>query len=416
MALPKVLKYPNFKKLYLAGLTSELGSFITETALMLVVFELSSNNKSYLGAARAVFLFFLTLGNILGGALGEKFNRRNLLLFTNYGRIPLVASLFFIKDVYWIIAVDGLIALFTGIYNPTRQTLVNDIVPQKDIPKANALFGSTFAILHMLGPFLGATLYSTFKGIHEVLSFDLFTYFIGIYLIGTIHYTPPKKEESGKSIIRESYEGFTYISKNRDLVAVVSNAIVAGFCIGFLIPLMLPYFLDVLKLDEQAYGITFSFFGLGGVIGGWVSQKFHEKYLPGKMIVWSLCTEPILMLLWLYIPGFYSSLIIFLLWGIAVFVRITSQLNYVSIKVDSKYLSRVFALLDLSFVFPNIASGIIISIIGDKIDTVTILKTIAIIFAVCVFPRLLFKDMKSLYNSNSEAAQRDTSIQDKIEG
>jgi len=416
VALPKVLRYPNFKRLYLAGLTSELGSFITETALMLTVFELSGNNKSYLGAARAVFLFFLTLGNIFGGALGEKFNRRNLLLITNYGRIPLVASLFFIKDVYWIIAVDGLIALFTGIYNPTRQTLVNDLVPQKDIPKANALFGSTFAVLHMLGPFLGASLYSTFKGIHEVLSFDLLTYFVGIYLIGSIKYTPPKNEVSGKSILTESYEGFLYISKNKDLLAIVTNAIVAGFCIGFLIPLMLPYFLDVLHLDEQAYGITFSFFGLGGVIGGWLSQKFHEKHHPGKMIIWSLCTEPILMLLWLYIPGFYSALIIFLLWGIAVFVRITSQLNYISLKVDSRYLSRVFALLDLSFVFPNIASGIIISIIGDRIDTVTMLKTVAIIFATAVFPRLFFKDMKFLYNSNNESAQRDISIQDKLEG
>ena len=61
------------------------------------------------------------------------------------------------------------------------------MVPQDDIPKANAMFGSTFAILHMLGPFLGATLYAAFKGIHEIILFDLFTYIIGIYLITKIN-------------------------------------------------------------------------------------------------------------------------------------------------------------------------------------------------------------------------------------
>ena len=192
--LPKVLKYENFRRLYIAGLTSELGSFVTETALMLLVFELSNSNKSYLGAARAVFLFFLTIGNLVGGVIGEKYNRRNVLLFTNYIRIPIILTIVFVDSPEVVILCDGLIALFTGIYNPTRQAMVNDIVPQEDMHKANALFGSAFAVLHMIGPFLGATMFTMFGGIKEVMALDFITYVIGIFFIMLISYKPPKNE------------------------------------------------------------------------------------------------------------------------------------------------------------------------------------------------------------------------------
>ena len=77
---PKLLKNQNFKKLYYAGLSSELGSFVTDTAITLLVFALSSGDKSVLGISRAVFLFCITLGSLLGGPLGVRFNKKNLNL------------------------------------------------------------------------------------------------------------------------------------------------------------------------------------------------------------------------------------------------------------------------------------------------------------------------------------------------
>ena len=58
-----ILKLKSFRSLYIAGLTSELGSFITDTAVMLFVFALSAHDKSTLGITRAVFLFCITVSN-----------------------------------------------------------------------------------------------------------------------------------------------------------------------------------------------------------------------------------------------------------------------------------------------------------------------------------------------------------------
>ena len=168
-------------------------------------------------------------------------------------------------------------------------------------------------------------------------------------------------------------------------------------------------------MDEKAYGIAFSFFGLGGVIGGFLSEKVTKKYSLGKVITVTLYSEPIFMLIWLLIPGFYNTIIVFLFWGAAVVLRMTAQLNFVSEKVETKYLTRVFSLIDLAFVFPNIASGIIVSLIGERASTYQILLTVSIVFIVLIAPRIFFKDMQLLYNASNDKVNRDTSVQDQLE-
>lgn len=412
--LPKVLKYPNFRKLYIAGLTSELGSFVSETALMLLVFELSNHNKGYLGAARAVFLFFLTIGNLVGGVIGEKYNRKNVLLFTNYIRIPIIFAIIFAKTPEVVILCDGLIALFTGMYNPTRQAMVNDIVPQQDMNRANALFGSAFAVLHMIGPFVGATMFTAFGGIKEVVALDFVTYIIGIGFIMSLSYRPPKNPEASEGIFSEIKNGLKYAHGQKELFAILSNVVIEGLVLGFLFPLILPYLTEVLGVTKQDYGVALAIFGLGGLFGGWASSTILKDKSVGKIIITALYVEPILMMTWLLSQSYTATLIIFFIWGFTVFVRITNQLNYVSLKVESKYLARIFALMDLGFVVPNIAGGIILTFIGNNYKTDQILYIVGACFCLLIFPRMLFSDMKALYNINNKTVERDTSIQDSL--
>ena len=77
-------------------------------------------------------------------------------------------------------------------------------------------------------------------------------------------------------------------------------------------------------------------------------------------------------------------------------------------------MTRVFSLLDLTFVAPNIISGIIVSIIGKYFSTLEILEAVAYLFAIMIFPRLLFKDMRQLLSMDNTRVERDNSLHDKI--
>lgn len=393
-----LVRNPEFFKLYLAGLTSELGSFITDTAIMLFIFAVSNQNKSYLGISRAIFLFCFTLGSLVGGPLGLKFNKRNLLIFSEVMRIPVIISLLFIHNILYVMVANGLIGMFTGIYNPSRQTLINEIVPEIEIKEANSLFGTTMAVLHLGGPLIGATLYSYFHGIREVLTIDLLTYFLGILLLIRIRflYVHSHAEKKESSLIKDFIEGYRYIRSREDLTMMLIFTLMVGFCIGVLVPLLFPFIVEVLHKGEQEYGINISLFGLGGIVGGWLSGILNRKFRAAHLFLSGIIAEAVLMPLWIRTTDFWTNCFVIFVWGLMVFIRIPSQLNYISANVPKEYMTRVYSFLDLVFVVPNISAGIIVALIGNKLSTFEILNFTSIFFIILVGAGLKTKGTKSL--------------------
>lgn len=407
----EVLKLPNFRKLYFAGASSELGSFVTETVLMLFVFKITDQNKAYLGILRATFLIFLTLGGILGGPIGNFFNRKKVLIVCEIARIPLLLVLLFYQNIYVVIACDAVIAFFTGIFRPARQALLNEIVPQDSIKKANGLFGSTNAILHLTGPLIGATLFSQFSGISEVLVLDLATYFLGVYLLGRIAYQPlGDVREEKNDFFKEISEGFSYLKKRSDLFAINLNGFCAGLAIGILIPLLVPFTLEILHKTEKDYGILMTFFGIGGIVGSWHAEKASQWLPHGKIPLLSILFETLVFIIFIYNRNFTISCGILLFWGYLVFIRITTQMNFISDSVETRFLTRVYSFLEMSFIVPNISGGILIAILGNEFDTFELLKIASIVFFLLIVIRLPFRHMRNLWNATPERISREVQI------
>lgn len=406
-----ILHDSNFQKLFFAGLTSEFGSFLTETALMLYVYDLSGKTKAYLGITRAVFLFSLTCGNLIGGVFGDRLNRKNVLITSLVVRAPLVLTLVLSTNIFVLIFVLGLVAFFTGFYTPSRHAIVNDIVPQVKITQANAQFSTAFAIIHMIGPFLGAFVYGFSRSIHHIVVFDFFTYLIGIAAIMRIDYKMPSNLfEKSKSFSRELLEGLAYIKKRVDLSSLMINNSILGLCIGVLLPLLLPFVEEVLHKDKTIYGICWTLFGLGGIIGGQLSPYIRTFFRSGKIIVVSILLEPCIMLTWIHLENIYLNLFVFFLWGINVFIRIPSELNFIAETVETKFLTRVHSVLDLTFVIPSIVAGMIVALIGDRLSTYEILLGTSLVFIILTLPSFLFlKGMKALYDSNLKIVSRENS-------
>ncbi len=176
----------------------------------------------------------------------------------------------------------------------------------------------------------------------------------------------------------------------------------------------LPYTLEVLGASEKQYGVLLSLFGLGGLFGGYICNWLSRYYRNGQIIVAMGCMEPIIMALWLWGHSYILSLILFFIWGINVFVRITAQLNHISETVETEYLTRMYGLLDMVFLVPTISGGLVISIIGNEFSTLEFLWTTSIVFLLLTIPRLFFKEMKSLYKGRFTQVKRNEDQFDTI--
>ncbi len=406
-----LMGYKNYRKLYIAGAVSELGSFVTDTALLLFVYQLTSS-KADLGILRAAFLVFLTLGGILGGPLGEKINRKKILIFCEIARIPFVLLLLIFPSFYSILICQSAIAFFTGIFRPSRQALVNEVVPFKDIKAANSLQGSTIALIHLISPVLGATLFTFLNGVEFILFLDLLSYLLGLFLLMKINYEFKSTEKvSHRALIQDLKSGLSYINNRLDIKAIFSNSFIAGLAIGILFPLILPFTIEFLKQTKFEYGILMGSFGLGGFIGGIFSQKLSRYFTQGKLAASTALTEPLIFILWINIFNYPLSALILFFWGVLVFVRITSQLNYISESVPTEQLTKLYSFNEMAFLVPNIFGGILIGIYGEVFNTYDLLLYAGILFIVTTLFRLLFKGIYSLYKGQSTLTDRETILE-----
>jgi len=394
--MPEIFKNKNFLYLYIAGFTSELGSFALNNALLLYIYQLTDQNPAFIGISQAIFISFFMLGSLLGGAIAEKRDKKQVLLFCEFIRLPIVCLFFFTQNVYLLFLLKGFIAFFTGVFNPSRMAFINYLVPKENINKANSIFGTTIALLHIFGPIIGTQMYASTKAINSALVFDLISYLIGIFFLWQIQFKNTLEFDQGKSVLHELKEGFKYIFANKDFTSILLFATSIGICIGVLITMFLPFTTAVLGQKSSFYGNIISSFGVGGLFGGLLCHLISKKLSLGKIIIFTVFLEVIMMFIWINTHHPYMSLFLLFIWGTLVFVRITAQLNYVSAFVTPQYLTRVHSLLDMSFNVPQILAGALIGVIGGTIAVSTILEWNAIIFCLLISAISLLGGTKTL--------------------
>lgn len=406
-----LFNYKNYRKLYIAGAISELGSFVTDTALLLFIYQLTSS-KADLGILRAAFLVALTLGGILGGPLGEKINRKKILILCEIARIPFVLLLLISPNFTTILIAQSAIAFFTGIFRPSRQALVNEVVPFKDIKVANSLQGSTIALIHLISPVVGATLFTFLGGVEVILALDLISYIVGLILLIGINYNFKSTEKiNHKALIQDLKLGLKYINERADIKAIFNNSFITGLAIGILFPLILPFTIEHLHQTKFEYGILMGSFGLGGFIGGMFSQRLGQYFTQGKIAATSALIEPLIFITWINIFNYPMSIFILFIWGLIVFVRITSQLNYISESVPTEQLTKLYSFNEMAFLIPNIFGGILIGIYGESFNTYDMLLYAGILFILTTVSRFFFKGIYSLYRGESTLKDRETILE-----
>ena len=117
--------------------------------------------------------------------------------------------------------------------------------------------------------------------------------------------------------------------------------------------------------------------------------------------------ESIMMLIWSLIEIKYLSFTLILFWGLLVFTRVPSQLNYLSYSVKTEYMSRIHSLMDMSFVIPNIAVAVFVSIIGNRVVTQNQLILFAIVFIIFTWGRIKTNQMREIWNGPKVKIKRE---------
>ena len=127
------LKEPLFAKLYVALTISLLGDAFTWIGIALLAYEFGGNDSAKILATALTLRVtaFIIFGSY-AGVLADRFNRKNILIITNFARMIIVFSLVFVRNVEQLYGLIFLLNVFNAFFTPAYKACIPQLVTQKE--------------------------------------------------------------------------------------------------------------------------------------------------------------------------------------------------------------------------------------------------------------------------------------------
>lgn len=312
------LRYPVFRRIWVAGLLTNLGLLIQGVGAAWAM-TLMTSSADMVALVQTAALLPTLLISIAAGAIADMHDRRIVALIALAISLAAAATLsllahFDLLSPYILLGFSFLIGTGMALFQPAWQASVNEQVPPESLPQAVALNGISFNIARSFGPAIGGVIVAAAGAMASFVVNALFYIpLIIVLLLWKRHVAPPRLPP--ERLTRAIVSGVRYVIHSPNLRTVLTRTLLFGV-IGSATPALMPLLArDLLHGGAQLYGIMLGAFGLGAVIGALnistVRRKFEAEFsvrtcsfiMGAAIIVTALSPWPALTGLALVIAG-----------------------------------------------------------------------------------------------------------------
>ncbi|WP_291649247.1 MFS transporter [Clostridium sp.] len=279
-----LLKDKNFSLLMFGKITSSIGSYMQSFALSLFVLS-TTGSASKFASILAVSLIPQLILAPFAGVIVDWFDRKKILIVLDLASgavVTIFAIIYFVSGemplIYIYILVITL-SLISTIDNPTLQTIIPTITKKEDLVEANALNSLIMSIGNVISPAIAAVVYGGF-GLEAVFIINSISFFISAiseYFLVIPKNIKEKGQLSLNSFIIEFKEGIGFIRKRKDIINIISLAMILNFAFGAFTIGSTYISKIILKVSDFQFGIVESIGVIGTIVStfflGWLSKK-----------------------------------------------------------------------------------------------------------------------------------------------
>ena len=379
MIYPGQLSNPRFRKLWLSDSLTSMSDQI-EMLVMSWVIITKTESGLILGIYTAIRFFSTIFAPFIGGII-DNFNKKNSLLTSRsymllHSLIFLFVSYFEQLSTYRIIFITFFYGLARTSDRISRESLTQLLVPKKDLRNASGILRSTMDFSKIIGPIIGAWVYS-YYGITETYILIALLYFISIIIILPVKIDGINKKST--NIITEIKIGILYLRESKILISVIIAAGLANLILFTLPQAYLPFIIkDIIKGNASDLAMFNAFLAIGALAGSLLLSIKNLSNNPGKLIFISLFLWHCIMLITSIVKSKLFLSIILFMYGVAGSISMISMAVLILSIAKKDMIGRVIGIRQLAiFTLPIglIISGYLIDIVGILISlqVVTIL-------------------------------------------
>ncbi len=317
-----------------------------------LVYNISHHDAFLLGLDAFLGNIPVFLFSLLGGAMADRFDRRHVLLGSQYVQMAdatLLTVLVFTHtiQVWHVLTLSFISGLAQAFGGPAYQALIPTLVNKEDMPNAIALNSIQFNVARILGPTLGGIAMADF-GDAWCFGLNALSFLAPIISLNmiTTRFSPVK---TGESILASIKDGIRYVRRQEGMESLM----VLAFCMTALgIPMLtfLPVFVrDIFHGSSMVYTFFLVCSGLGSIVGSLSVAAMGNSKRKGLI---ALC---MLMCLGAGISGFalstslaVSGLMLFLSGAslISVFATVSSLVQVI---ISNEMRGRVMSVYNVAF-------------------------------------------------------------------
>jgi len=277
----------DFRLLFIGQLVSLLGSNLTLVAVAYEVYQLTGSSL-WVGVVSFIQLPLLIMGALWGGGLGDRFDRRTLILVATFllGLISLALGLNALQahpNFVILVTLPALAAFFAGLTGPLRTAVIPTLVKPEELTAAYANFQIIMNGATVVGPGLAGVIIAT-TSVSWCFFIDGITFFA--LVLATFFMSPMKPPivQTDARIFRAIGQGFRYVRENAVVQAVYLvdlNAMVFGLPRA-LFPAVTKHIYDG---GPEILGLLYAAPGIGALVMAIFTGWLDRVQRRGRLVV-----------------------------------------------------------------------------------------------------------------------------------
>lgn len=365
-----LLKNTNFLFLWAATLFSSFAlAFFTFSQTWYIAKTL--NLEASLGVVFVALSVPRLIFMIIGGAVADKFPKKNIMFYSNIIRAILVATIltwFIVGDVT--LYTFALFALFFGLADAffwsADGSILPELVEKSRLTQANSLTQMTNQASVILGPVLGGILIK-FTNYETIFSITILLLIVAAILVQKIQFTMPEQQNTDKGMFTSIKEGILYVKESPFLSTfLICSAFLNLFLIG---PMQVgfPLFVkNVLHGDSLQFSYLEASVGGGMAIGAVIVGLKNINRRRGLFCIIMMLLSGVFFLSINFSTVLWQALLAGMFYGITIAMAIVPLMAMIQSTVKEEMMGRVMSLLmlssmgfiPLSYAFTSIALAI----------------------------------------------------------
>ena len=353
----KIFSKSQFSVLWWSGTLSSFGDWATLFASVALASYLGSEggNSELTAVIPIVARIIPALMSSFAGILADRFNKKNVMIICDLSRMVIVLGLFFTTTLIQLFLINFLSEIFSLIRQPSRESVVPEVVDNEYLVKANSLFTvGTYASLPLASLAFGVI--SDNSLIEEIVSYgngwngsvifviDSVTFLISSFLLLYLKTDSPNKNiEKQSNVLGDLKEGLNYFLSVQELRTVTTSISLSLVGAGALFVLGNTYLTESLKFTQSSFGFMIASFGFGIIFTMVILSYFVTSFSRIPFFIGISMVITGLSLLFAFNSSEFSTILFFIfISGIGSGSVYLLTISYLQSTTDKNLRGRVF--------------------------------------------------------------------------